>query len=244
MRTDFPLLKHSTAVATLCVGLILVNPTKPPAAWTVFDPWNYHQNILTASQTLTEINRQIDQLRNEAQMLLKMDLELTKLTETIAPDLARTLGEIQSLMDEANAVAMTVEETDEAMQNLFPDAFGASLSSDDMVQNARARWDEVLASYKRSANLQAKIVENIETDSGLLATLLARSRSSVGNLQATQTGNELTGLAVKQSLQLQQLLAADARAQTIDQASDLAAQEEARTRFKSFLGNTTAYSPE
>ncbi|MCP4385821.1 MAG: P-type conjugative transfer protein TrbJ [Hyphomicrobiales bacterium] len=237
-------LKHGSAVAAICTSLLLMNPERPPAAWTVFDPWNYHQNILTASQTLTEINQQIDQLRNEAQMLINMDLNLTQLTETVAPDLARTLSEIQSLMDEANAVAMKVAETDEAMQRLFPDTFETSLTGDDLVQNARERWDEALASYKRSASLQAKISENVETDGDILSTLLSRSRSSVGNLQATQTGNELSGLAVKQSLQLQQLLATQARAETVDRAVDLAAEEESRTRFKNFMGSNSAYSAE
>lgn len=244
MKTSKSALKHASAVAAICTGLILANPERPPAAWTVFDPWNYQQNIMTASQTLTEINQQIEQLRNEAQMLLNMDLNLTQLTETIAPDLATTLSEINTLMDQANAIAMTVQETDAAMQELFPDTFEASLSNDDMVQNARERWEEALAAYKRSANLQAQIIENAEADGDLLNTLLSRSRASVGNLQAMQAGNELTGLAVKQSLQLQQLLATEARAATLDRASTLAAEEEARTRFKSFLGESDAYSPD
>ena len=78
----------------------------------------------------------------------------------------------------------------------------------------------------------------------MLETLLGRSRTAVGNLQASQTGNELMGLSVKQSLQLQQLMAAQYRADTMERSRRMAAEEEARVRFKIFLGSGSgAYSP-
>ena len=43
---------------------------------------------------------------------------------------------------------------------------------------------------------------------------MARSRNAVGALEVAQAGNELAGLSVKQSLQLQSLLAAQHRAET------------------------------
>jgi type IV secretion system protein TrbJ len=49
---------------------------KPAQAITVFDPWNYKENLLTAIRSLEEINNQVKQLTNEAQMLMKMDLNL------------------------------------------------------------------------------------------------------------------------------------------------------------------------
>ena len=45
-------------------------------AFVVFDPWNYGQNLLTAARSLEEIQNQIKQLTNEAQSLVKMDLNL------------------------------------------------------------------------------------------------------------------------------------------------------------------------
>ncbi len=236
--------KFKTAISTLVFGLVVSTTMLSPAkAFTVFDPWNYQQNILTAVRSLTEINQQIDQLRNEAEALLKMDLNLTKLTSTISPELSRTLGELKALMDQANAIAMKVRQTDEAMQRLFPREFKISITGDDVIRQAKARWQETLSAYKRSAKLQAKVAENTGTDTNLLSTLLSRSRASVGNLQAAQTGNELTALGVKQSLQLQQLLAAQYRAETLERSRRIAGEEEARVRFKSFLGSKRAYSP-
>ena len=71
---------------------------------------------------------------------------------------------------------------------------------------------------------------------------MARSRNAGGALEVAQAGNELSGLGVKQSLQLQSLLAAQARAETVRRARDLAAENEARQRFKTFLGTGPAYA--
>ena len=71
---------------------------------------------------------------------------------------------------------------------------------------------------------------------------MARSRDAVGALEAAQAGNELTALNVKQALALQSLLAAQHRAETLARARDLATEDEARQRFKSFLGNGNAYT--
>ena len=244
MKPDLSRFKHTASTVVLSLGLMLGSLPHEAAAKIVFDPWNYRQNILTAVRTLTEINQQIDQLRNEAQMLLKMDLDLTKLTETVSPELMRTLGEIKALMDEADGIAMKVHETDRAMRDLFPEEFDAAISGDEITRNVKVRWQETLSAYKRSASLQASVTENAESDGDLLATVLDRSRSAAGNLQATQAGNELSGLSIKQSLQLQQLVAAHYRAETLERSRRMASEEEARVRFKSFLGsNSGAYSP-
>jgi P-type conjugative transfer protein TrbJ len=244
MKPETSNLKRTVSAAVLSLGLIMSAGSQNADARVVFDPWNYRQNILTAVRSLSEVNQQIEQLRNEAQMIVKMDLDLTKLGSTISPELARTLGELKSLMDEGNAIRMQVAETNSEMQRLFPDEFAETLNGDDIVRDAKARWDQTLSAYKRSANLQAKVSENVEQDSNLLETLLGRSRTAVGNLQASQTGNELMGLSVKQSLQLQQLMAAQYRADTMERSRRMAAEEEARVRFKIFLGSGSgAYSP-
>lgn len=135
-----------------------------------------------------------------------------------------------------------VRETDAAYERLFPKAFPDALSGDDLTRAAKSRWDETYASFKRSAVVQGQITESAETDARLLDQILSRSNGSVGALQATQAGNELSALHVKQSLQLQTLLATQTRAETTDRARTLVAQQQAREQFKSFLGDGRAYT--
>lgn len=59
----------TVAVALLTAPLALAPVLSPPAqALTVYDPWNYAQNMMSAARALEQINNQITSLQNEAQM--------------------------------------------------------------------------------------------------------------------------------------------------------------------------------
>ena len=221
----------------------LLSSCMPKAsALTVFDPSNYQQNLLAATRALEQINNQVRTLQNQAQMILRLDQNLVRLGSSLSPDLQRTLANIQSQLRAGEGIALHLQQTQNAYEQLFPKQVSAALSSDDLLRNARSRWEEEHAAFKRSALLQGQIVDGIDTDTSLLADAMGRSRNAVGALEAAQAGNELTGLSVKQSLALQGLLAAQHRAETLSRARDLATEDEARHRFKSFVGTGSAYT--
>ena len=237
--------KRRGAVAALAIGLTLTSASQAHALGTVFDPFNYAQNILTASRSLTQINQQIDQLRNEAQMLSKMERDLAPLGQTVSPELASTLARLKELMEQADGIKLKVLESDQAIAKLFPNELDEARSRDEVVRDATSRWQETLAAYKRSASLQAQISEDIDSDAALMSTLLARSGAAAGNLAVAQTGNELAGLSLKQSMQLQQMMAVQYRAESLDRARRLASEREGRARFKKFLGSSRGtYTPD
>src|SRR3546814_2674805 len=53
---------------------------------------------------------------------------------------------------------------------------------------------------------------NVQADSGLLAELVSQSQSASGSLQVSQATNQLIALSTKQQLQIQQMMAAQNRA--------------------------------
>jgi P-type conjugative transfer protein TrbJ len=211
------------------------------AQMTVFDPANYQQNLLSAVRALEQINNQIRALQNQAQVILRMDQNLTQLDATIAPDLQRMLVDIQGQLQAGQGIAMQLQATQTRYDALFRERLSGALSSDDALRNAKARWEEEYAAFRRSALLQGQIGGSIETDTRLLGEAMMSSRNAHGALEVVQAGNELTGLGVKQSLALQGLLATKARAETLTRARDLATEDEARQRFKTFVGTGTAY---
>ena len=227
--------------ASLTIGIVLHSSSAD--AWVVFDPWNYQQNLLTAIRSLEEIQNQVKQLTNEAQALAKMDLNLEQLGSSIGGNLKSSMGEIKSLLDKADGIALSVSATDTEMKKLFPSDYASALTNDQSLKAAKTRWDETLSAFKRSMSLEAKVIENTNEDGNALSDLLSKSSTAIGNLQVQQAGNELIGLSVKQQLQLQNLIAADQRAQSLERARTLASQEESRLRFKSFVGTSQAYTP-
>ena len=214
----------------------------PANAITVFDPWNYQQNLLTAVRSLDQIQNQIRQLENEAAQLMRMDRHLQSLSGSMSPDLQSTLTQLRSRLSEGEALALKVRETDAAYERLYPKTFPEAVSSDDLTRAAKSRWDETYAGFRRAALVQGQVADSTETDARLLDQILTRSNGSVGALQATQAGNELSALHVKQALQLQTLLATQSRAETTDRARNLVAQQQAREQLKSFLGDGRAYT--
>jgi len=234
-------LATSLALATGAVTTTFM--ARPAHAFTVFDPWNYKENLLTAIRSLTEIENQVKQLTNEAQMLMKMELNLEQLGSSVAGDLKGSMNEIKTLLNKANGIALDVSQTEAKIKDLFPDDYATALTNDQSLAQAKTRWDETLSAFKRSMSLEAKVVENTTEDGNTLSDLLAKSGSAVGNLQVQQAGNELLGLGIKQQLQLQNLMAADQRAQALEKARVLSSQEESRLRFQTFVGDGVAYTP-
>jgi len=212
------------------------------AQLTVFDPANYSQNLLTAARALEQITNQVRQLQNQALMLQRMDQNLTRLGSTITPDLQRALGDINTQLRAGEGIALRFQTTQSGYDQLFPRQVASSLSTDDVLRNAQSRWNEEYAAFRRAALLQGQIADGIETDTRLLGDAMARSRNAAGALEATQAGNELTGLSVKQTLALEALLTAQHRALTVTRAHDLATEDEARQRFKTFIGTGSAYT--
>jgi P-type conjugative transfer protein TrbJ len=229
---------------TLPLVLGTVASCVPPSAaqLTVFDPANFQQNLLSAARALEQINNQVRVLQNQVLMIARMDQNLVRLGGTMSPDLQRTLGDIQKLLRAGDGIALRLAATQSGYEQLFPKQPSAALTHDDALRNAKARWDEEYAAFRRAALLQGQIADGIETDTGLLADALARSKDAVGALEAAQAGNELTALGIKQSLALQGLLAAQQRAETMRRARELATEDEAKQRLKTFLGNGQAYT--
>ena len=71
----------------------------------VYDPANYVQNFYTAVRSYTQIIRQAQQLRNEANMLINQAKHLSRLDVNSATDLNRILNEIAYLNRQAENVA-------------------------------------------------------------------------------------------------------------------------------------------
>ncbi|MBW4331116.1 P-type conjugative transfer protein TrbJ [Stakelama sp. CBK3Z-3] len=227
--------------ALLFTGTVMLAP--PAAAQiTVFDPSNYSQNLLTAARTLQQINNQIQSLQNEAAMLQNMAKNLKPTDFPQLAELNRRLEAINALMDEAQAIDFRIDGLDEQFRSLFPD-FDAQVRADARASEARARLDAAMAGFRQTMGVQAQVVENVADDARTLAEISARSQGAEGAMQLGQTTNQLLALATKQQLQIQNLLAAQFRAEAFEAARRAQAEADARAATKKFLGTGSAYTP-
>ncbi|WP_417319689.1 P-type conjugative transfer protein TrbJ [Erythrobacter aureus] len=208
----------------------------------VYDPRNHAQNIMTAARTLQQINNQVRQLANEAQSLLNEAQNLANLPTSVAEDLQDSLGEVDKLLREAEGLTYRVAEIDDEYRRLFPQDYAAA-SNSKIIGNARETWRLARDGFKHSLEVQAGVVEQVRADAATLDRLIAKSQGAAGNLQVAQAGNQLTALAAKQSMQLQTLIAASARAEALERARALQVREQAKARLRNFMGDGDAYNP-
>jgi P-type conjugative transfer protein TrbJ len=230
------------ATASLVVGLAV--SSTPAQAIVVFDPNNYSQNLLTAARTLQQINNQIQSLQNEANMLINQAKNLTRIDFPELQALTQTLQQIDRLMGQAQGIRLQVSGLDQQFRQLFPQSFGQALRLNDQVIAARGRLDTAMTAYQHTMTVQAQVAENVQADAQTLASIVAKSQGAEGALQAQQATNQLLALSAKQQFQIQNMMAAQYRAETIERAREAQAQIDAQAATTKFLGSGTAYTPQ
>ena len=233
-------------VTTIVAISLIVKPIagymKPAFAITVFDPWNYAENVLTAARSLEQINNQIRSLQNQAVMLQDMAKNLQRLDYSSLGQISGALNRIDGLMMQAEGLSFDLTQLEGQWRQQYPKSSETNISASDMATAARERWQSVMNAFRQTMRVQSRMVENVRADEGLLTDLVNRSQSAVGALQARQAANQLIALSTKQQMQIQTLMAAHYRSQAEDAARKAQAEEAAREMTRRFLGSGKAYS--
>jgi P-type conjugative transfer protein TrbJ len=222
----------------------VTSSTPAHAQFTVFDPTNYSQNILTAARTLQQINNQITMLQNQAMSLANQGKNLATITFPELQAITQTIQQIDRLMGQARGIQYRVANLDEQFRAMFPTSFDKALTNNQHVVDARARLDTSMDAYKQTMTVQAQVVENIAADEATLSGIVSRSQAAEGALQASQATNQLLALLAKQQFQLQTLMAAQFRADAIARSTRTQAQADAQAATTKFLGSGNAYTPQ
>ena len=207
----------------------------------VIDPSNLAQNILTAANTLEQINNQVKQLQNEADMLINQATNLVRTGYNPQAEINRLLNEISVLMDRARSISYVVTETDRLFQENFPEDY-STWSSTQMATAAEMQWVSARSAFNDTLLVQSQIVQTLKADTSSLDAMLAETAIAEGNLSVSQTGNQIAALGVKQTMQMQEMMAAQYRADALARARDLQIEREGREKLARFVGGASAYA--
>ncbi|WP_295560215.1 P-type conjugative transfer protein TrbJ [uncultured Sphingomonas sp.] len=226
------------------IGTIATGWTQPAFAQiAVYDPSNFSQNVLTAARALQQVNNQVRSLQNEATMLLNQAKNLATVGFPEIQALTQKLQQIDRLIGQAQGIQFQVAATERQYRQMFPASFDAALTSNQQARAARGRLDASIDAFGRTMAVQSEIVENVATDAQTLNGIVARSQGSPGALAAQQATNQLLALTAKQQFQLQSMMAAQYRAEALEQARRIQMESDARAANRKFLGSGSAYTP-
>jgi P-type conjugative transfer protein TrbJ len=224
----------------VAVSPMLTSPAV--AAWIVYDPSNYAQNVLTAARTLEQINNQITSLQNEAQMLINQARNLASLPYSALQQIQQNVQRTQQLLNQAQNIAFDVQNIDQAFQQKYGNV---SLSATDqqLIADARTRWQNTVGGLQDAMRVQAGVVGNIDANRTQMSALVGQSQGATGALQATQAGNQLLALQSQQLSDLVALLSANGRSQALIEAERTTAAEQGRVQRERFLTPGSGYQP-
>ncbi|KRQ16257.1 P-type conjugative transfer protein TrbJ [Bradyrhizobium manausense] len=226
--------------AGLIAAAILLVPREASAQWIVFDPNNYAQNVLTAARELQQINNQITSLQNQALMLVNQAKNLASLPYSSLQQLEQSIQRTQQLLSQAQRIAYDVEQIDRAFSSTYAPA-SSSQPAQALIANAQTRWQNAVAGLQDAMRVQATVVGNLDTNRTQMSALVVASQGASGALQASQAGNQLLALQNQQLADLISAIAAQGRAQTLEQAERAAAQDQGREQLRRFLNPGQGY---
>ncbi|MGH7089182.1 MAG: P-type conjugative transfer protein TrbJ, partial [Stellaceae bacterium] len=213
------------------VALIFVIAAVPARAqWTVFDPTNYGANVLTAARELQQVNNEIQMLENQANFLINQARNLASLPYSALGALQQQITDTQQLLGQAQRIAYSVSTIDQAFTQTYPQAYASATSSQQLLADAEARWDNARAAFQDTMRIQAGVVTDLDNTRTEIDALVSSSQTATGALQAAQSGNQLVALQTTQLADLTALMASIARAQSLDRARTLEAQVQAQAQ--------------
>lgn len=221
---------------------VAITPMLPNRAHAliVFDPSNYAQNVLTAARSLEQITNQITSLQNQAQMLINQARNLASLPFSALQQIQQSVQRTQQLLQQAQNIAFDVQQIDQAFQQQYGN-ISLSATQQQLVSDARTRWQNTVGGLQDAMRVQAGVVGNIDTNRAQMSALVGQSQGATGALQATQAGNQLLALQAQQLSDLTALLAANGRAAALTEAERAAAAEQGREQRRRFLTPGSGY---
>ena len=232
------------AATMLAAAPLALSPmvATPAHAIIVFDPSNYAQNVLTAARTLEQITHQITSLQNEAQMLINQAKNLASLPFSALQQLQQNVQKTQQLLSQAQGIAFNVQQIDQMFSQKYGNV-SMSTSDQQLVANARSRWQNTVGGLQDAMRVQAGVVGNIDSNGAQMSALVGQSQSATGALQAAQAGNQLLALQSQQLSDLVAVVSANGRANALTDAERAAAAEQGREQRRRFLTPGSGYQP-
>ncbi len=236
--------RFRVALAAGVAVLTLATASVPAdAQWIVYDPTNFSQNVLTAARELQQVNQNIQSLENQATMLINQAKNLAGLPYSSLAQLEASIQRTEQLLMQAQKIAYSVTTIDQAFTQVYPQSYSGSTSSTQMLADAQTRWQNARAGYQDSMHVQAGVVQNLQNAQTQISALISSSQSASGALQAAQSGNQIMGLAAQQLADLTGVIAAMARAQSLDSAGRLESEAQGQQQMQNFLNYGAGYQP-
>jgi P-type conjugative transfer protein TrbJ len=242
---------RANGLVALLVATVVIAATAPNRCYAliVFDPTNYAQNLLTAARTLQQINNQLLMLANQFKMLQNQAQHLVKLPYSSLQSLQVSLSQTQNLLNQAQRITYNINQINQTFGRLYPQSSGYPQSNSvtpgelQIMNNAQQRWQNSLSGYRNALQVQAGVVQGLDSTRTQTTALVSASRTAPGMLSAQQAGNEISAQIGQRLADLTALTASMGRALSLEGARTLADGQASTEQFTQFM-TSQGYHPQ
>lgn len=195
-----------------CVGLaVYIAPCPAYAIYCSNCSTFYQQMFEYAEQVNTALNT-AEQLQTQIKQYQSMVTQGKGLPDSMFGSIAADLINVVSVYNRSQTLGRQIQNIDSQFNNKFPGfqsylkgaANYTALTAQEHYQNWSEEGRDNVRSALEAANLNTSGFESEDTK---LASMVARSQSAVGRMQAVQAGNEIASQNVQQLQKLRDLLA-------------------------------------
>ena len=225
-------------------SLFLPRRSSDSAAASFSIPTNYSQNVLTAARELQQVNNELQSLENQATSLVNQARNLTSLPYSSLSTLDQSILQTEQLLTQAQRIAYNVSTIDQA----FTPDLSRLLSRLDLLAAIDGRRPDPLAELAggvsgRDARPGGRGPESQQHPH---PDRRAHQFQPVGNRRAA---GGAVGQSTRRHSRPQQLadltavMAAIARAQSLEGARNVESEEQAQAQTNNFLNYGAGYQP-
>lgn len=205
----------------VCALALSYAGTPAKAQLPVIDPANLVQSVIQVSHMISQVNNQIEQIRQQAQMLQGLGLQLS-------PELSASIRSARQLLTEAEGLRQNAQSIGDDLRELYPeDTTGFDL--DGLLQQSDRWLDESRDSMETLMTVGAAASsDGLEEADTAMSRALEASANAQGQTSAEQATAQAIGVLSAQLAQLQALQAAQARALATERLERIAREERSR----------------
>ena len=192
----------------------------------VFDPSMY-------ARQLRQLEQETATVTNLAQQLQYMVKNTTGGGAGVWQSNESLLANLGGLISEQQGLSYTFQGLAQQFQQLYP---GYMVTSTPGVQSPQSSVDSTLNTLNGALQSAQQQAQNFQGEQTALQTLEVKNQTAIGNLQAVQTGNEITLAQVQQIQMLRQLVMAMMNSENTASANQLNSQTQSQLGALAIVG--------
>ena len=199
--------------------------------------------MLTAARELQQVNNEIQSPAKPGKSLINQAKNLASLPYSSLAQLQQSINQTEQLLTQAQRIAYSVTSVNQAFTQSYPQAYSSSTSAQQLLAGAETRWQNALAGTPgrdaRTSRRGAEPLHHPNPDRwARLFEPRGLRRPPGGAIRQPAVALQTTQLA-----DLTAVMAAIARAQSLEGARNVANQAQAQQQLTNFLSYGLGYQP-